>query len=222
MYNTLLLKAFEKAGEDIHAASTSKRALHLSDVILEYSGMPYGERSLRDKHKEVQNGQTINLSLFVADALSNYLGFENFSAYVASNESVLKIKKSVNPSFFRRYRLPLLLISVLLIILTIDYTTKTRWMVWEADHYIEVGFDEKLLQTGSLKIYNKDRIEHFKKVEVNCESSLSVNGGAMDLWYGKNKNGELELFTTPGLHPETGKTLKALTKYMFDKYICPN
>lgn len=222
MYNTLLLKAFEKASEDIHATSTSKRAVHLSDVILENSGIPYGERSLRDRYKEVQNGQTINLSLFVADALSKYLGFENFSTYVASNESILKIEKSVNPSFFRRYRLSLLLISVLLIILAIYFTTKTRWMTWEANHYIEVGFNEKLLQNGSLKVYNKDRVENFKKVEANCDSPLTVNGGEMDLWYGKNKNGELELFTTPGLHPETGKTLKALTKYMFDKYLCPN
>lgn len=219
MYNRLLIEAFEKAGEESHATTNSGKAAYLSNVIEKNSKMPYGERSLRDKFKAVEKGEKINLNRFVTNALSQYLGYENFTQYVASNNELVTDQPS--QGFLRRHRWPLLLISLVVIMLVIYFSTKTRWMVWETDHYIEVGFDEKLLQMGSLKIYNKDRIAHFKKVEANCESSLSVNGGAVDLWYGKNKKGELELFTTPGLHPETGKTLKALTKYMFDKYICP-
>ena len=30
----------------------------------------------------------------------------------------------------------------------------------------------------------------------------------------------LQYFTALGLHPETGKTLKPITQYMIDKYIC--
>ena len=44
--------------------------------------------------------------------------------------------------------------------------------------------------------------------------------GSERLWYGKNKNKELEYFTAFGKHPETGKTLKPITKYMIAKYIC--
>ncbi len=40
------------------------------------------------------------------------------------------------------------------------------------------------------------------------------------IWYGKNREGELEYFSSQGLHPQTGKTLKPITRYMIEKYIC--
>jgi hypothetical protein len=93
-------------------------------------------------------------------------------------------------------------------------------MVWDGLYYKEVSFNERLLQNGTLKLYNKDRIENFRKTTADCQTPLAFKGGTLKLWYGKNRMGDLELFTTPGLHPETGKTLKELTKYMYDKYIC--
>ena len=48
----------------------------------------------------------------------------------------------------------------------------------------------------------------------------SNQDGREQIWYGKNNRGELEFFTSQGLHPETKKTLKKITKYMIDKYVC--
>jgi hypothetical protein len=57
-------------------------------------------------------------------------------------------------------------------------------------------------------------------VTPNCEDEFFNEDGSVKLWYGKNKNKDLEYFTALGLHPETGKTLKPITQYMIDKYIC--
>ncbi len=76
------------------------------------------------------------------------------------------------------------------------------------------------MRQPGLKLYNADRIEHFRKIDPNCETDFFKNDGTEMLWYGKNKSGELEFFTSVGLHPETGKTLKKITKYIIKKYIC--
>ena len=39
------------------------------------------------------------------------------------------------------------------------------------------------------------------------------------IWYAKNKEGEIECFTNPGLHPITGKTLDEITPYIIQKYV---
>ncbi|WP_339609501.1 hypothetical protein [uncultured Planktosalinus sp.] len=73
---------------------------------------------------------------------------------------------------------------------------------------------------GQLKLYNEDRIAHFKKIEADCDTPYRTADGNALVWYGKNKEGALEYFTSHGLHPETGKTLKELTLYMFEKHAC--
>lgn len=94
-------------------------------------------------------------------------------------------------------------------------------MIWEVDHYEEVSFDPKKYGIGKLKLYKKERILYFKKIEGTCEYTYFDTEGEVRVWYGKNHTGKLELFTSLGLHPETGKTLKPITKYMIRKYICP-
>ena len=49
-----------------------------------------------------------------------------------------------------------------------------------------------------------------------------IGGGAKSqplILYGKNAAKEYEYFTHPGLHPETGKTLKPISRYIIKKYI---
>lgn len=44
----------------------------------------------------------------------------------------------------------------------------------------------------------------------------------VEVKFGTDKHimGKLEYFTSLGLHQETGKTLKTITKYMINEYIC--
>ena len=102
----------------------------------------------------------------------------------------------------------------------INYFNKQRWMVWEGSHYVEVSFDADKYPLSSLKLYNADRIANFKQIVPYCNTIFFNEDGSVNLWYGKSAKGELEYFTSLGKHPETGKTLKAITPYMINKYIC--
>lgn len=219
MYSQLIIKAFEKAGSEIHTSKATPIAKHLSDHIEKLSKEPYGERRLRDYYTAAKKGDPIDLKKFVANALSVYLGYENFEAFVKANPSQPESKKP----FYKRYKWPLAG-GLLLILVVLGYhqLTQQRWMVWQENQYVEVKFDDKLLQEGKLKLYNEDRINNFKKIKVVCNTTYKTPDGKALVWYGKNTAGELEYFTSHGLHPETGKTLKELSKYMFDKYGCPN
>lgn len=219
MYNNLIIKAFEKAKEEIHSDKPTHLAQHLSDFIQEQSGEPYGEKSLRNQFTAAKKGDPIDLKKFVAHALSVYLGYESFEGFVKAQPTE-PIKKK---SFFKHYKWPLAgVLLILLVAWGYHQLTQQRWMVWQENQYVEVKFDDKLLQEGKLKLYNEDRINNFKKIKVVCNTTYKTPDGKALVWYGKNSAGELEYFTSHGLHPETGKTLKELSKYMFDKYGCPN
>jgi hypothetical protein len=219
MYNTLLLKAFEKAESEIQSNKPTHSAQHLSDFIQEQSGEPYGEKSLRTHYSTAKKGEDIDLKKFVANALSVYLGYNSFEDFVKAQPS-----KPVEPSGMPpRYKWAIAGLLFILLFVAISYLqfNKQRWMVWQENHYVEVKFDEKLLQEGKLKLYNEDRINNLKKIDANCDTRYRSHDGSALVWYGKNPGGELQYFTAPGLHPETGKTLRELSKYMFDKYACP-
>lgn len=218
MHSTLLLKAFKKAESEIHSDKPTHLAHHLSDYIQEQSGEPYGEKSLRTHYSTAKKGEDIDLKKFVANALSEYLGYENFEAFIKTQPSIPVKPKGL----FSLYKWAIASLLFIGLIVTISYfqLTKQRWMVWQENHYVEVKFDEKLLQEGNLKIYSEERIANFKQMHPDCEIPFKYNYGSIRIWYGKNAAGELEYFSTPGLHPETVKTLKELTKYMFDKYVC--
>lgn len=86
-------------------------------------------------------------------------------------------------------------------------------MRWEKDHFEQVSC------TGSRyeEPLNPVRLENFKKLLVSDTTSFFRNGEPR-VWYDKS-NGKLEFFSAPGIHPENGKTLKPITRYMIKKYI---
>jgi hypothetical protein len=97
---------------------------------------------------------------------------------------------------------------------------KQRWMIWNNNQYVEVSFDVEKYGLSNLKLYKYERIKNFKEVKPDCNYTFFKLDGSENLWYQKSTDGELEFFTSFGLHPETGKTLKKITPYMIRKYIC--
>lgn len=219
MYSSLIIKAFEKAGSEIHTSKATPIAKHLSDYIEKQSKEPYGERSLRDHYTAAKKGDPIDLRRFVANALSVYIGYNSFEDFVKAQPSIPVEPKGMPTRY--KWAIAGLLFIVLFVAISYLQFNKQRWMVWQDDHYVEVKFDEKLLQEGKLKLYSEERISNFKQLQPDCETRYKTPTGKPLVWYGKNTVGELQYFTSPGLHPETGKTLRELSKYMFDKYIFP-
>jgi len=237
VHKEVILEAFEKARNDKMKEtgiepSVSNCASYISDYIEEESDFPYGERSLRDLYKKAK---TENKSVEikqpqVVDALCKFLGFIDYRDFLKKNstdkESKEKInfKESLNSSegVLNKRNVIAFAVTVLIVISGVIYFSidRQRWMIWEEDHYLEVPFNTGKLKSGALKLYRKNRVKYFKKVAVNCNTEFFNKGNSVNIWYGKNAKKELEYFNSEGLHPETGKTLKPITKYMIDKYIC--
>ena len=232
MNKKLIIKAFEKARVNlqkrgIKKPSSTDIADELSNYINENENFKLGERSFRDYRNEAK--KIINLDsdisikqLKVINGLCKYLEFEDYKAFVTSlnletNNSGLRIISN----FIKKNKITLITSStIIFIFLIINSVTKQRSMVWEENHYIEVKFDIEKYKLNQLKIYKEEKITFFKKITPTCSTLFFNKDGSERIWYGKNKEKELDCFTALGLHPETGKTLNPITDYMIDKYIC--
>jgi hypothetical protein len=131
------------------------------------------------------------------------------------------VSTATAPGRWRIVGVGIVIIAVVILSTRYFVERKTRWMVWDEDHYVEVKFDLQKYDAHQLKIYKQERIDHFKKISVDCSTVFFNSSGAAQIWYGKNTTKTLEFFSAYGLHPETGKTLKPITQYMIDKYVCP-
>ena len=93
---------------------------------------------------------------------------------------------------------------------------KKDCMQWTGDYYEKVDCIQEI---NSLDIKPYDEIQFLlKKVKVSDTTSF-FKVGKPCVWYGKSVDGNYECFNIPGLHPETGKTLKPITQYIADKYL---
>ena len=107
---------------------------------------------------------------------------------------------------------------------SIGYTAKStlfsnkECMQWQKNHYEYVDCDKK----GLLELYPiipvDESLINLRKIEVSKETPFFCNGKP-NIWYFKRKNGEVEFYNSHGIHPETGKPLKAITNYMIEKYV---
>lgn len=103
-----------------------------------------------------------------------------------------------------------------------NFYDKSDCMVWNKDHYEEVPC-EKVSNTMTLLspiVMRKEEglISNFKKIKA-CDTTSFFKMGKPRIWYGKSFDGTYECFTAPGLHPETGKTLRPITQYMIERHI---
>lgn len=100
-----------------------------------------------------------------------------------------------------------------------EYFPNKKCMQWNNDHYEEVvcegskiGFTEE-----NPIIQKQESLIDFKKIEVYDTTTFFKNKQPQ-VWYCK-QDGKCEYFNAPGLHPESGKTLKPISKYIIKKYI---
>ena len=232
MNKILIIKAIEKDKTKKRKEGKTKPSLNdsseeLSNYIEDNEGFQLNERTYRDYYNEAKKlegkDEDINIKqLSVINGLCSYLEFDSYQDFTKSLKDVGK--KSIFEQIKIIIKKNKVVISILLIIIigivSYNYITRQRWMVWDENQYIEVKFDLDRYDVNQIKIYKDDRIDFFKKVITDCNTNFFSEDGTVQIWYGKNKNKELEYFTSFGLHPETGITLKPITQYMISKYIC--
>ena len=94
-------------------------------------------------------------------------------------------------------------------------------MVWVNNHYEAAEYDQ-VKDTAEVCRFNQEVLDNFKKITV-CDTTTFFKNGDTDnplVWYGKSPDKkEYEYFNQPGLHPETRKTLKPISKYIIRKHI---
>lgn len=230
MHKELIIKAFDKARNELinqgnQSPSNVKIAEEIIDKIDRVNGFSLDERSYRDYYNNALKSESEDIeirNIKVIDSLCKYLGFDNYVDF--KNDQLPEVNPSPSSStksFFQKHKIAVILVLILsTAFITYNAFSKQEWMIWEIDHYVEADFNAKLLKEGILKLYDQDRIDNFRKVNPDCQTKFFKVDGKENLWYGKNQDGKLEFFTSIGLHPGTGKTLKKITTYMITKHIC--
>ena len=168
----------------------------------------------------IKENEDISINSEYIQILCKYLNYQDYNHFV--KETIVRSNNRF-VSYLRSHWI-ILLICFVTITSTVGIVSinKQICMIWDNDRYIETDFNEETFLLNKLKLYNEDRIENFQKITPTCETVFFNENGSEKLWYGKNKKGDLEYFTSIGKHPKTGKTLKPITVYMIKKYICDN
>lgn len=96
-------------------------------------------------------------------------------------------------------------------------------MAWAKDHFEKVTDCDLLVHPEygtKVERLVPERMQNMRKVEVNAATDFfSEETNKPLIWYYKDTNGDLEYFTSPGLHPVHGETLKKITPGMIQKYV---
>jgi len=229
MHKKLIIHAFNKAEEERKKRGEKKpskvsMAEDISNFVKDEVGFGLGEKSYRDYYNEakrlVSDSKDISIKQQkVVVGLCRFLEFNDYEEFEESIKRQSILQKLLG--FLKLYKILIILFIITTTIITVIISfNRQRWMIWDGSHYIETKFDAEKLQEGLLKVYRKDRIEHFEKITPNCDTQFFTEDGLENLWYGKNSSGDLEYFTDLARHPETNKSLNPITRYMIKKYIC--
>lgn len=239
-HKDLVLESFKKANsflveKGVPTPSKTSVAELLSDYIDQECDFQFGERRLRDYYNEALKNEVVEVKQqAVRDGLAKYLGHKDFRDFLITTTEIetnledkthtqtgLKGNSTFISNFIKRNRTTvLIIIGCLIAFLFFNTITKEKWMVWDGNRYVETDFNSHKVKNREIFLYNDNQVAHFKKIQVSCDTQFFNTDGNARFWYGKNRNGNLEYFTELGKHPETGKTLKPITQYMIDKYIC--
>jgi hypothetical protein len=200
--------------------SDNQARIELAAILVDFEKRPYN-RFLREEL--VTNTPKSGLSeISVPIKKENETPFVNKDVQI--NSFVGKPNKPLSTTTIKKsYLILLTCIFILSGSFAIwSFNDEENCMVWNKDHYEEVPC-ENVSNTMSLfspVVTKKDEvlISNFRKIEA-CDTTSFFKMGKPCIWYGKSFDGNYEYFTAPGLHPETGKTLRPITQYMIEKHI---
>lgn len=133
----------------------------------------------------------------------------------------LSIKKENNFSFkkFGIIGIVAVIIGISLFLNFRNWTTKDC-MIWNGEKYEAVDCSETMNSFAETTLPKDDKlIKDFRKLKVDNKTSFFDAKGNPKVWYVKNPNGTLHFFNQPGLHPETGKTLRPISRYIIQEYV---
>jgi hypothetical protein len=221
MLKNLLLQLFEKLENEHNNNTRSKsgNANYFVNVILEEGFKKPNLISARalvqyyDKYADGKENNSGEPTSELKNIISQYLGFENYHDFEEKNKTSKKIHINLKNT---KVKYAGVAAAILLITGVVSYNTSTKidCIQWKENHY------EKVECNGAIPnpLLKDVNIDTFKKIIPNASTTFFEYGHPI-VWYGKSSSGEMEFFNSRGVHPETMKELKPITKYIIDKYI---
>lgn len=92
----------------------------------------------------------------------------------------------------------------------------TKCMIWKESAFEKVPCNTAI--KGMIPM-NERLIRSFRKIQVNAAYPFFSETNEPQVWYSKIKKNKVEFFSAPGIHPITGKTLKAVTPHIIERYV---
>ena len=231
MIEKLINDFFNQIEINEEITSRNGKAVFFTDELLEkkYGKVNYisTQKATRFYRKYVDKESNIPVGSpdsFLKDAMAQYLGYENYENYKSGNtEKPLKPPtppKSSKLIWYKKYINEITVSSSILFVLIFssyiyqkNYAVDSNCIIWKEDHYEKSScFNLKALNNNKYNI----NIERFKKIQTTDSTRFFINGDPI-VWYGENKKGKKEYFTYRGLHPETLKELKLVTRIILKK-----
>ena len=200
---------------------TSHKSVELIAVLVDFHPRPFQKfiknvtgNEKGDCHIQIDNTSVKEKEVFLND----------------TDEITTDSKMDENGSRKKQWwKKPIAITALLMLFVSAGFTVKTlcfpakNCMTWKTDHYEAICCDEQPLGFvhGVSTIPRDEKtLLHMRKIKADKNTSFFVNEKPV-IWY-KRKGDILECFTSPGLHPETGETLKPITRYMIEKYLLNN
>jgi hypothetical protein len=207
MQKKLLEEAFEKAKGEGASDTALGLATHIYNELETKCDQPTTADSIRGYYRKLENNETFNISKTAKDHLAIYLGHEDYKSYLDGKNT-----KTINA---KRYQFALLVLLLVVAFFVYDATRK-KCMVWDETTFVKIHCEE-----ANAKPLDQGVLMRFKKVEAECREAFFFNkDGSPKVWYHKRAKNDLELFTSPGIHPINGRTLNDITRYMIAEHIC--
>ncbi|MFK7059531.1 hypothetical protein [Flavobacterium oreochromis] len=194
------------------------------------------------------NGKTVNPSQDILDIMAVLVDFKprplgdflkngSLSSYREEHSTVLALKNSKQKIvdkaeeislfrnlFYKKKSIIILLAAILPIsIASLVYLFSIQnnsCLIWKEKKYIEVSCDTEANSFTDLnfKIPYDENLLHLRKIEPTDTTTYFKNGKAI-IWYCKINDKHIEIFNAPGHHPVSNKPLKAITRYIINKYL---
>ena len=192
-----------------------------------YIGIKKATRLYEKYIEDKKNVSVKEPDKFLCDVMAQYLNHENYEQYKSKKEaSPIFIKLSnQNKKLNVKEQLSLnkiVIIAGILVIVPILFSVymnnnsdTNKCIIWNVNFFRETSCTAKNAINNAR--YNIN-IDQFKKIEVSHETTFFLYGNPI-IWYGKSSMGEINFFTHRGVHPETLKELKPVTKYIIKKYV---
>jgi hypothetical protein len=171
------------------------------------------------KYVEKENNNSGEPKTELKDIIAQYIGYNDFADFEVSNKTKGKTKTK---SFSLKQKTAIgvaVLLSIAFTTYYFSYSYKSSsCIIWKENHFVKSSCDNSNSLNNS--IYNID-LKNFEKIKVD-ENFTFFKNERPAVWYGKNKNIEMEFFSDRGVHPETLKELKPITETIINNYVLKN